>query len=60
VIRAVADDLCTIIRLDSDDPPVRGVALVEHLLTDARSPLYGTESEPLRDELHRLARQLTR
>ena len=60
VIRAVADDLRAIIRLlGCDHAPVRGVALVEHLLTDAFSPLYGTQVEPLRDELHRIGHLLT-
>jgi hypothetical protein len=39
--------------LSSDNPPVHGVALVEHLFTDDRSPLYGNQAELLRDELHR-------
>ena len=60
VIRTVADELRAIIRLlDSDHAPVRGVALVEHLLTDAFSPLYGNQAEPLRQELHRIGHQLT-
>ena len=60
VIKAVADDLRTVIRLlGSDHAPVRGVALVEHLLTYACSPLYGNEVNLLREELHRVARLLT-
>jgi hypothetical protein len=60
VIRAVEDDLRAVIRLlGSDYAPVRGVALVEHLLTDAFSPLYGNQVEPLREELHRVGHQLT-
>ena len=60
VIKAVADDLRAVIRLlGSDHAPVRGVALVEHLLTDACSPLYGNEVNLLREELHRVARLLT-
>ena len=60
VIRAVADDLRAVIRLlGSDHAPVRGVAVVEHLLTDAFSPLYGNQAEPLRQELHRIGHLLT-
>ena len=60
VVRAVADDLRAIIRLlGSEQAPVRGVALVEHLLTDAFSPLYGNQAEPLREELHRIGHQFT-
>jgi hypothetical protein len=60
VIRTVADDLRAVIRLlDTDHAPVRGVALVEHLLIDAFSPLYGNQTEPLRQELHRIAHLLT-
>ena len=60
VIRTVADDLRAVIRLlGSDHAPVRGIALVEHLLTDAFSPLYGTQVEPLREELHRIGHLLT-
>ena len=60
VIRAVADDLRAVTRLlDSDHAPVRGVALVEHLLTDAFSPLYGNQAQPLRQELHRIGHLLT-
>ncbi len=59
VIRAVADDLDAVIRLlGSDRAPVRGVAHVEHLLTDAFSPLYRNQVEPLREELHRIGHQL--
>ena len=60
VISAVAEDLGTVIRLlESDQAAVRGVALVEHLLTDAFSPLYGNQAEPLRQELHRIGHLLT-
>ena len=60
VIRAVADDLRAVVRLlGSGDAPVRGVALVEHLLTDVFSPLYGNEVEPLREELRRVGHKLT-
>ena len=60
VIRAVADDLRAMIRLlDSDHAPVRGIALVEHLLTDPFSPLYGNRTESLRQELHCISHLLT-
>jgi hypothetical protein len=60
VVRAVADDLRAIVQLlDCEHTPVRGVALVEHLLTDAFSPLYGNQAEPLRQELHRIGHLLT-
>lgn len=59
VIRAVADDLRAVIRLlRSEQAPARGVALVEHLLTDGFSPLYGNQVESLREELHRIGHQL--
>jgi hypothetical protein len=60
VVRAAADDLRAVIRLlGSDHAPVRGVAVAEHLLTDACSPLYGNQAEPLREELHQVAHLLT-
>jgi hypothetical protein len=60
VIRAVADDLRVVIRLlGSDQASVHGVALAEHLLTDAFSPLYGNQADPLRHELHRIGHLLT-
>ena len=40
-------------RFCAPDPAVRGVALVEWLLTSAATPLYGSEVEPLRQELRR-------
>ena len=38
----------------------RGVALVERLLRDGLSPLYGDDARPLREELRRLAFLLSR
>ena len=40
-------------RLRAGDVEVRGVALLEHLVTDGASPLYGAEIGSLRDELAR-------
>jgi hypothetical protein len=54
VIRAAAPllrQLASLLREDS--PDVRGVAMVEWLLTSPATPLYGTEVEPLRRELGR-------
>jgi hypothetical protein len=60
VIRAVAHDLGAVIRLlGCDQAPVCGVVLVEHLLTDAFSPLYGNEADPMRQDLHRIGHLLT-
>jgi len=40
-------------RLRDGGVDVRGVALLERLVTSGSSPLYGEETEPLRDELGR-------
>jgi hypothetical protein len=53
VIRAVGPELCEVASLLRSDPAVRGVALVEWLLTSPASPLYGHEVESLRQELRR-------
>lgn len=53
VIRAVAPELRDVAFLLRGDPAVRGVALVEWLLTSPATPLYGSEVEPLRAELRR-------
>jgi len=53
VIRAVAPDLREVASLLRGDPAVQGVALVEWLLTSPATPLYGSELEPLREELRR-------
>jgi hypothetical protein len=60
LIRAVAPDLLQVAALLRDgDLSVRGVALVEWLLTSPATPLYGTELEPLRQELVRARYLLT-
>ena len=53
VIRAAAPELGQVAALLRADPAVRGVALVEWLLTSPATPLYGSEVEPLRQELRR-------
>jgi hypothetical protein len=53
VIRAVAADLREVASLLREGPDVRGVALVELLLTSPTTPLYGSEVEPLREQLTR-------
>lgn len=53
VIRAVAADLCEVASLLRGDPAVQGVALVEWMLTSPATPFYGSEVEPLREELAR-------
>jgi hypothetical protein len=60
VIAAVADDLRTVSGLlCAGSAPARGVALIERLLTDARSPLYGNDADALREELHHISPHLT-
>jgi hypothetical protein len=60
VIRAVAPDLSQIASLlRGAQPSVRGVALVDWLLTSAATPLYGASAEPLRQELGRARYLLT-
>ena len=53
VIRAAAPELRQVASLLRDRPDVRGVALVEWLLSSPATPLYGFELEPLRRELWR-------
>ena len=53
VIRAAAPELRQVASLLRDRPDVRGVALVDWLLSSAATPLYGFELEPLRRELWR-------
>ena len=53
VVRAVAGELGEVALLLRSGPAVRGVALVEWLLTSPATPLYGDEVEPLRQELAR-------
>jgi hypothetical protein len=60
VIRAAAPELRQVAALLRSGPAVQGVALVEWLLTSPATPLYGTEVEPLRQELRRARYLLTR
>jgi hypothetical protein len=54
VVGSVAPELCAIAeRLLAAAPAVQGVALMEQLLRNGVSPLYGSEVEPLRRELGR-------
>ena len=53
VIRAAAPELGQVASLLRADPAVRGVALVEWLLTSPATPLSGGEVDPLRQELRR-------
>jgi hypothetical protein len=53
VIRAAAPELRQVASLLRDRPDVRGVALVDWLLSSPATPLYGFELEPLRRELWR-------
>jgi hypothetical protein len=59
VIRATAPELRQVAALLRDGPAVRGVALVEWLLSSPATPLYGMEVEPLRQELVRVRYLLT-
>jgi hypothetical protein len=53
-IRPVTPELRQIVSLlRVDHPPLQGVAAVERLLSSAATPLYGSEVEPLRQELCR-------
>lgn len=55
VVASVEDNIRPIIRLlVADNPPARGVAGCERLITHACSPLYGQDAEVLRQELARL------
>jgi hypothetical protein len=54
VVRSVTPELRAIAeRLVATAPAVQGVALIEQLLRNGVSPLYGSEVEPLRRELGR-------
>jgi len=53
LIRAAAPELRQVALLLRDSPDVRGVALVEWLLSSPATPLYGFKLEPLRQELWR-------
>jgi hypothetical protein len=59
VIRETAPELRQVASLLRAGPAVRGVALVEWLLTSAATPLYGRDVEPLRQELRRARYLLT-
>jgi hypothetical protein len=55
VIAAVAPELRAVIGLlRTSNPPARGVALIDRLITDGHSPFYGYELAPLRDELEHI------
>jgi hypothetical protein len=55
VIAAVAADLRAAIELlQTRNPPARGVALIDRLITDGRSAFYGHDVEPLREELRHI------
>ena len=61
VLREVEPDirrLAALLHLEPSD--ARAVALVERLLTNGLSPLYGRDAEVLREELHRLQYLLSR
>jgi hypothetical protein len=61
VVRPVAPQLREIADLlRADAPPLRGVALVERLITDGLSPLYGANVDALDQELRRARYLLTR
>lgn len=54
VLRENASELCAVAALVRAAPPsAGGVALVERLLRDGGSPLYGKDVRPLREELRR-------
>jgi hypothetical protein len=55
VVRSVAPELYAVAdRLLGGAPAVEGVALMEKLLRNGISPLYGSEDEPLRREIGRV------
>jgi hypothetical protein len=59
VLRTVTPELRAVIDLvRGDGAPTRGVAAVQRLITDAGSPLYRAELEPLRRELELIQRLL--
>jgi hypothetical protein len=61
VLREVAPDIRRLAAMLRDEPSgARPVALVERLLTNGLSPLYGDEAEALREELRRLQYLLSR
>ena len=55
VIAAVGADLRAVIELlQTRNPPARGVALIDRLITDGQSAFYGHEPLPLREELRHI------
>jgi hypothetical protein len=55
VLAAVEPQLRDLARLlRTDAAGVRGIALLDRLVTSGTSPLYGTRVAPLRDELGRI------
>ena len=55
VIAAVGADLRAAIELlQTRNPPARGVALIDRLITDGQSAFYGHEPLPLREELRHI------
>lgn len=56
VVAAVDRELAEVaVRLRGERAGVRGVAMLERLVTDGTSPLYGDRTRPLREELHRIS-----
>jgi hypothetical protein len=59
VIAGVAGDLRAVIGLlETERVRARGVALIERLMSDGGSPLYGRDASLLREELHRVRHAL--
>lgn len=55
VLAAVEPQLLDVARLlDAEGAGVRGIAMLDRLITSGTSPLYGSRVEPLRDELGRI------
>jgi hypothetical protein len=60
VVASAAEDLRSVCRLlRAERASVRGVALVERLVTDTRSPFYGDEPRSLSEELDRIQRAMS-
>jgi hypothetical protein len=56
VVAAVDRELAEVaVRLREERVGVRGVAMLERLITDGTSPLYGDRTRPLCEELHRIS-----
>jgi hypothetical protein len=59
VVASAAEDLRAICQLlRAERASARAVGLVERLLSDVRSPFYGDEVGPLREELRRIQRAI--